>query len=195
MPRIRAALASIALVAFATSAMAQERNIQVQLLAGGYTHTANLNSTGPNAHFRPGYNFGTAVGFNANKYIGVHGDFLYGTSEGLGAGVQGLKINRFFVGAHLELRYPMTERFSPFIFGGAGAVRIDQKGPQNLESFDHFTKAAGMFGAGMAYSVKNLPVDILAEGKLLSYSWNALGYNRNQWDVAYSLGFAYRFRI
>jgi len=196
MPRIRATLAGIALLAIATSAMAQERNIQVQLLGGGYTHTANLNSTGPNAHFRPGYNIGTAVGFTANKYVGVHADFVYSTSEGLGApAVQGVDINRFFVGAHVELRYPMTDRFSPFIFGGAGAVRIDQKGPQNLESFNHFTKAAGMFGAGMAYHMPNAPVDILAEGKLLTYSWNALGYNRNQWDLAYSLGFAYRFKI
>ncbi|HSB54868.1 MAG TPA: outer membrane beta-barrel protein [Gemmatimonadales bacterium] len=195
MSRIRTLLAGVALVGVASSAMAQERNIQLQLLGGGYSHTTNLNATGPISHFRPGFNIAAAVGWNANKYVGVHGDFTFSRNQGLGVEIGNRDINHYYYGAHIEFRYPVSSQFSPFIFGGAGAVTVTQRQNASVQSFPQFTKAAGMFGAGMAYSLPNAPVDILAEGKVLTYRWNALGFDRNQWDVAYSLGFAYRFKI
>ena len=37
----------------------------------------------------------------------------------------GKKVNRYFYGGHLELRYPFENGLAPFAFAGGGAVRSD----------------------------------------------------------------------
>jgi hypothetical protein len=34
---------------------------------------------------------------------------------------------------------------------------------------------------------------MLAEGNVLTYKWAAAPFSRTQWDISYSVGFAYRF--
>ncbi|MGE0442297.1 MAG: outer membrane beta-barrel protein [Gemmatimonadales bacterium] len=194
MSRVVKVLAAAGLVLATTAAQAQERNVQIQFLGGGYSHTANLSKTGADAHFKQGFNLETAVGVMASKYVGVHADFTFARTKGLGnVDFAGKKVDRFFYGGHVELRYPVNESVAPFVFGGAGAVTIDQQGPTADDAFGRFTKPAAMFGAGMAMALPNAPVDVLLQGKALTYKWEAAGFNRQQWDVTYSIGFAYRF--
>jgi hypothetical protein len=130
----------------------------------------------------------------ASKYVGIHADFTYARTQGKGAvAFAGDEVNRYFYGGHIELRYPVTANLSPFIFGGAGAATIQQSG--TVVSFNRFTQLAGMFGAGLAYRVPDSPIDLLVEGKALTFKWDAAGFNRNQLDVTYSVGFAYRFGL
>ena len=129
-----------------------------------------------------------------SRFVAFHGDFTFAQTKALGAvAFENAKVNRYFVGGHAELRYPMGS-FAPFVFGGAGAVKIDQQGPETSEAFNHFTRFATMFGAGLSYDVPNSPLEILAEGKATTYKWAADPFtDRRRWDLSYSLGFAYRF--
>jgi hypothetical protein len=193
---VRNSILVLAGLAFlATPVMGQDRAVVVQVLGGGYSHLTNLNTTGPAAHFKTGFNVAGALGLQLNKYASIHGDFTYAQTKALGSvSFIDAKVNRYFVGGHAELRYPMGS-VAPFLFGGAGAVVVDQQGPQAGESFNHFTRAAGMFGGGLSLGVPNSPLEILAEGKVLTYKWVAAPFNRTQWDVSYSLGLGYRFSL
>jgi hypothetical protein len=186
-------LALAGLAFLATPAIGQERALVVQALGGGYSHAANLNSRGPAAHFKTGFNLGGALGVQLNKYVAIHGDFTFAQTKALGSvSFVNAKVNRYFVGGHTELRYPMGS-IAPFVFAGAGAVVVDQQGPEAKEGFNHFTRVASMFGGGLSFDVPNSPLEILAEGKVLTYKWTGAPFSRTQWDVSYSLGFAYRF--
>jgi hypothetical protein len=186
-------LALAGLAFLATPAMGQDRAVVVQALGGGYSHLANLNSSGPAAHFKTGFNVGGALGVQLNKYVAIHGDFTFAQTKALGnVSFVNAKVNRYFVGMHTELRYPMGS-VAPFVFGGAGAAVVDQQGPDAREGFKHFTRLASIFGGGLSFGVPNSPLEILAEGKVLTYKWAAAPFSRTQWDVGYSLGFAYRF--
>jgi hypothetical protein len=194
MTRLRTLLALGSLALLASPALAQDRAVVFQLLGGGYSHTTNLNRTGSDAHFKTGYNLGAALGVHLTRNVAVHGDFTFASAKGLGAvSFAGDRIDRFFFGGHVELRYPFSNGLAPFVFGGGGAVTVDQRGSTALETVDRFTRGAGMFGAGLSYVIPGSPVELLAEGKALAYKWAAAGFNRMQWDVTYSLGFAYRF--
>lgn len=185
-------LAGLALLA--APAVAQDRAVVFQVLGGGYNHLANLSSSGADAHFKTGFALGGAVGVHATRYVAIHGDFTFARSEALGAmSFAGDRVDRYFYGGHVELRYPFASGFAPFVFGGAGAVTIDERTSGSVpHAFDRFTKAAGMFGAGVSYLIPGAPVEILAEGKALTYKWVAAGFDRQQWDVTYAIGLAYR---
>jgi len=185
------ALAGVALLA--TPGLAQERAVVVQVFGGGYNHLANLNSSGPAADFKTGFSLGGAVGVQLNRYVGVHGDFTFARTVARGdLPFLGAKVNRYFVGAHAEVRYPMG-RVTPFGFAGAGTITVDEKGTEPDEDFKHFTRLAGMFGGGLSFEVPNTPVEVLAQGKVLTYKWAAAPFSRTQWDFSYSIGLAYRF--
>jgi len=167
----------------------QGREIVVSLYGGGADHLADLQESPP-AWFMPGYSLGASVGVQLNPKIGIHGDFTYTRNPVEGSGpMAGGDVNRFFYGVHAEYRYPMGE-WSPFIFGGLGAVSIDQLNP---EAFDPTTRPAAMFGGGLFYQIPEWRLEILGEIKGLTYNWNMAGFNRNMLDVTYVAGLAYRF--
>lgn len=185
--------ASIAVLAFlATPMSAQDRAVTLTVLGGGYNHTTNLNVTGPDAHFKVGYLVGAGAGVQVNRYVAIQADGTIGRSKGTGAVAFANEIvNRYFVGGRVELRYPVGE-VVPFVFGGAGAMIVDQEGPETAEAFNHFTRAAGQFGAGLSVEIPATPLAVLAEGKAVGYKWVAAPYSRQQWDIAYTIGFSYR---
>jgi len=188
-------LAGVGLLA--APASAQDRAVVFQVLGGGYNHLANLSSSGADAHFKTGFAIGGAAGVHLNQYVAVHADFTFARNQARGAlDFAGDNVDRYFYGGHVELRYPVTEAFAPFLFGGAGAVTVNQRTVgAEVAAFNRFTKPAGMFGAGLSYLIPGAPVELLAEGKALTYKWDVAGFNRMQWDVTYSLGFAYRLHF
>lgn len=192
MSRVRHwALGGVFVLGLVGKIAAQDRGVVVQMLGGGYSHVNNLNAAGT-AHWNTGFNAGIAVGYQANQYVGIHGDLALARNKAIGVmPFANTSFNRYFYGAHIELSYPVTERFSPFVFGGGGGVTIDQQGTSGIATF---TKPAAMFGAGMSFALPNSNASVLLEGKGLTYKWDKAGFNKTQFDLSYSLGFAYRFR-
>lgn len=188
--RIAATLA----VALCAAGPLAAQNIVLNVNGGGYTHLANLNSSGT-VDFKPGYNLGGSLGLEFNKYIGLHGDFTYARASARGPSpLSGNDFNRYFYGAHLEGRYPFSSGVTPFGFAGAGAVTVEQVGTVTT-SVPRFTRFAGMAGLGLGYQPAGSRVEIFAEGKTLLYKWDVAGFDRTQADVTYSLGLAYRIAL
>ena len=168
--------------------LAAQREVVFSLYGGGADHLADLHKA-PNAWFMPGYSLGASIGVQVTRYVAVHGDLTFTRNpvEGSGA-IAGGDVNRFFYGAHAEVRYPL-EPVTPFLFAGAGAVSIDQLG---FDTFSPTTRAAVMYGAGAFLDIKGTPLSIMGEIKGLSYNWNMAGFDRTMVDVTYTAGLSYR---
>ena len=165
-----------------------------QTFGGAATHLRDLNSSGSAADFKLGYTLGLAIGLQVNDHIALHGDFTYARNVARGASsFAGVKIDRLYYGAHVELSYPTESGFAPFVFGGGGAVAVEEaaSGPTRI----NFTKPAVMFGAGLRYRIPGVPVELLAEGKSMVYKWEGGGFSRTQWDLSYAVGLAYRMEL
>ena len=175
------------LVLTAAPLVAQQRDVIITVYGGGADHLADLEPSPP-AWFMPGYSLGASVGIQLNKSWAIHGDFTYTRNPVEGSGeLTGGDVNRFFYGVHAEYRYPL-QQWAPFIFGGLGAVSIDQLGAN--ESFDPTTRPAAMIGGGVFYAIPRSRLEITGEVKGLIYNWNMAGYDRNMFDVTYTAGFA-----
>lgn len=185
-------LASIVAAALlAAGSAAAQRTVVLGVYGGGADHLADLTTQAPVASFNPGYSLGATAGYVLNERLAVHGDFTFTRNPAWGAApFAGQDVNRFFVGAHLEYRYPLRYGLTPFVFGGAGVVAIDQLG---LDTFRPTTKAAVMYGGGVFYAVPRTRVEVFGEVKGFTYHWNMAGFHRNMIDVAYGLGVSYRF--
>jgi len=184
--------AVIAAALLGAAPLAAQRAVVFNVNGGGYNHFTNLSASGaPTADFKPGYNFGASVGLGITRYFGLHGDFTYANAQARGASTfAGADVQRFFYGAHLELRYPFESGFIPFAFAGAGAVTV-----RHNDQIPTFTKPAGMLGAGIGYTIPRSNLEVFGEGKTLVYQWNRTGYDRTQWDLTYSVGLAYRLGL
>jgi len=194
MIRVRAVLAVTGLALGATSLTAQERGVIFRIQGGGYSHTTNLNTSTPYAHFKLGFSLGSGLGVQLNKYLAVQGDFAFGRTKGLGdVDFIGDGVNRYYLGGRLDLRYPLSQSFVPYVFGGAGKLWVDQQGVELEENFQHFNRFAGVFGAGLSFRFPNSKLSLLAEGRALTYKWVAEPFNRNQLDLIYNVGLGYRF--
>jgi opacity protein-like surface antigen len=193
-PVYRLAVTVAALFVVATPLVAQQRThtVILSVYGGGADHLADLQSSPP-VWFMPGYDLGASVGLELNRYFAVHGDFTYTRNPTQGRSMfAGSDVNRFFYGAHLEARYPLSIGFSPFAFAGVGAVSIDQLG---VDQFDPFTKPAGMVGGGVFYSLPRSRVEVFGEVKGLTYKWDRAGFDRQMFDVTYSIGASYRLPV
>jgi hypothetical protein len=187
--RIAAVAAVVAALAGPAGA---QRALIVSVYGGGADHLADLQS-GPPVWFMPGYDLGASVGVQLTTFLAVHGDFTFTRNPVRGSGsFAGTDVNRFFYGAHLEARYPLSIGLAPFVFGGAGAVSVDQLG---VDRFKPFTRPALMYGGGLFYAVPRSRVEVFGELKGLTYRWNAAGFNRTMVDVTYSMGASYRLPI
>lgn len=180
-----------ALLLAAAPLAGQGHEAVVSLYAGGADHLVYLQESPP-AWFMPGYAVGFSAGVQLNPKFGIRGDFTYTRNDVQGSGpMVGGDVNRFYYGVHAEYRFPMG-KWSPFVFGGLGAVSIDQLNP---EAFDPTTRAAVMFGGGVFYKLPSTRLETMGEIKGTTYNWNMAGFDRNLLDVTYVAGMAYRFEL
>ncbi len=187
-------LAALAVLALPGTLAAQDQQHAFFLggYGGGAYHLTNLSASGaPSADFKPGWSLGATAGFDIGRYFGLHGDFTYTNTEARGAMTfTGVTFRRFYYGAHLEARYPLTTSFTPYLFAGGGAVTIDQTSGTEVGVF---TKPAAMYGLGFSYQLPDSPLGLFLEGKNMVYKWDKGGFNSTLIDLAYVGGLSYRF--
>jgi hypothetical protein len=171
---------------------AQDRALVFSVYGGGADHLADLQSSPP-VWFMPGYDLGASVGLQLNQYFAIHGDFTFTRNPTHGfKSFAGADVNRYFYGAHLEARYPLSIGITPFAFGGLGAVSVDQLG---VDQFKPFTRPALMYGGGLFYPIPRSRLEAFGELKGLTYRWNTAGFHRTMFDVTYSVGMSYRLPV
>lgn len=198
--KIRRVLSALGLLLAAAATLAAQelepsgaKNGIFNVSFGGYTVLNHLDAAAT-TDFRTGYNVDLSIGWQLTDFVGLHTDFTFARAEARGtAPFAGFFFNRFFYGVHAELRKPVEYGVAPYGFVGGGAVTVVETGAE--ATMQSFTRPAAMFGLGMFFEVPRSSLQMFAEGKGLVYSWKEPGYGETQWDVTYSLGLTYRFRI
>src|SRR6476660_609265 len=128
---------------------------------GGNSPLTNLNETG-SADLKTGWTLGGGAGVQVNPYLAVRGVFDFARDKGSAGSTAfaGQRFNHYFYGGDIQLRYPTTSGFAPYILAGAGAVTIDNK---DDPTFDKFTKFAGKAGLGVEYVFPSNGVGVFAQ--------------------------------
>ncbi len=157
---------------------------------GGNSSLADLNDAGT-ASFNTGWSAGGGVGLQVNRFIALRGTFDFARTEGEGAGageLAGQRLNRYFYGGDVQLRYPTASGFAPYLLLGAGAVTIDGK---DDGAFESLTRLAGKGGLGVEYLLRN-NVGLFAQGATYVYEYDRGGFEKTQWDLLWTAGLSYR---
>jgi len=185
----------VACIAMASPLRAQQTALVFRVDGGAYTHPKNLDQNGSAAFLKRGYDLSTSVGLELNKYLAIDGDATFGEARGsTGEPFLGRKLDRYFVGGDVELRYPIHQ-FVPFAFAGGGAVILREAGFGSTPEFQGFTRGAGLFGGGLAFRPSGRPIEVTATSRWLTYRWTGNPVQATVRDATFALGVAYRVRL
>ena len=157
---------------------------------GGNSALTNLNDAGT-AALNTGWTAGGGVGVQFNRFVALRGTFDFARTEGEGTAagtLNGQRLNRYFYGGDVQLRYPTRSGFAPYLLLGAGAVTIEGS---DAAGIDNFTKFAGKGGLGVEYQLRN-NVGIFAQGATYVYDYDRGGFDKTQWDLLWTAGLSYR---
>jgi len=125
--------------------------------------------------------------------VALRGDFTFARNElELNEAATGSSLNRFFYDAAVQVQYPTASGWTPYAFGGAGAVTLDPEGSDNAQ-----TKFAGTGGLGLSYAIpgSNLGVGVETKGWIYDFSGldGGLGaFEKTQFEMTWSAGVSYR---
>jgi len=181
-------------LALTLPAAAQDRALVFFARGGGFNGLTNLDQAGTTDFKRTGYNVGGGVGVQVQKYVALRGDFTFARNEMRNnQAPTGIRLNRLLYDAAVQLQYPTSGGFTPYLFAGGGAVTLHQVGT----SGQNRTRGAGTLGLGFNYQIPRSPLGIFAEGKSWLYQAKNLGgalvgFDKTQYEVAWSGGFSYR---
>jgi len=188
--------AAVAALAVSTPVLAQstasDAGATVAVKLGGFSPVVDLNDA-KTADFKTGVTAGAGLGYQFNPYIGVRATFDYARTESRGAGqstalIAGTKVNRYIYGAEIKLNAP-TGSVSPYLLAGAGAVTFSP----DVTNHTNFTKPAGKVGVGLDFTIPNTRAAIFVEGAGWFYKFDQNGFDKAQFDIAYTAGVSYRF--
>ena len=184
-------------LAVAATSQAQGHPVWVSARSGGFNGLANLDAATSTNLKKAGYNVGATVGVELQRYIAVRGDFTFAQNQLRSGGVNtGNHLNRFFYDAAVQLQYPNSSGFEPYLLAGGGAVTLHENGAHVSSK----TTGAGTFGLGINYAIPGTGFGVFAEGQGWVYKLNGLdgflsGYDKTQVDLGWSGGISYRIML
>jgi opacity protein-like surface antigen len=182
--------ASVAAVALAGPARAQERSVGLYLRRGGFGSPTSLIGAPADGAGGRRRTVGGGVGLQLSRFVAVRGDFTYARYElETRGGERDDRLERFYYDAVVRLQYPTAIGLQPYVFAGGGAVRLrttDSRGPDQL-------KPAGTFGLGVSYAVPGTRLGLFLEGKGWAYAKPAGDQFRGA--VGWTLGLSYRIPL
>jgi opacity protein-like surface antigen len=156
---------------------------------GGNSSLTDLDDAGTTS-LKTGWTAGGGVGVQVNQFVAVRGTFDFAQAKGDNAtAFSGQKLNRYFYGGDVQLRYPTPSGLAPYVLLGAGAVTIDNS---DNASFDRFTKFAGKGGLGVEYALPRSNVGIFAQANSYIYKFDRNGFDKTQVDLLWTGGLNYR---
>jgi Outer membrane protein beta-barrel domain len=184
-------LSLLAPAVLSAQSTSQQRNIIFFANGGGASPVTDLNDAGT-ASLKTGWTAGGGVGVQINPYVALRGTFDFTRTEGEGtaAGTLGsANLNHYFYGGDVQLRYPTTSGFAPYVLLGAGAVTIDNA---DNAAFESFTKFAGKGGLGVEYTFAQNNVGLFAQATSYLYDYDRNGFDKTQADLLWTAGLSYR---
>ncbi|NLG63122.1 MAG: porin family protein [Candidatus Cloacimonetes bacterium] len=195
MSRYTRILGALALTfVLAQGAQAQERGVTFAVRGGGFNSLTDLNDAGTADFKKTGYSLGATAGIDLHRYVALRGDFTFARNELQQDGREtGSDLNRFFYDGAVQLQYPTSSGWRPYLFVGAGAVTLHPVGTSGSDK----TKFAGTGGLGVSYTLPSSNVGFFVEGKSWLYELSDLGgpladFDDTQFDVTWTAGVSYR---
>jgi opacity protein-like surface antigen len=177
---------------------------QPMIFFSGGGHNS-LRDVDPNSdtNFRSGYNFGGGLGIQLSRSVALRGVYTFSRSEGRSGTFSPISNNDFdrhYYGADLQLRAMNDSGFTPYIFGGGGAVTVRPDSGAVITSplgvrfsNNSWTKPAARFGLGFEYQIPDTGFGLFAEGSGWAYEWDRYGFDETQVDATWGGGLTYRF--
>ena len=129
------------------------------------------------------------MGLQLNANVAIRSSATLTSSEyrGPSLALSDSTFRRQFVSFDVQTGLPTTSGWAPYMFAGAGWVRIDPRDPDT----QHFSKFAAHFGAGTNYVFNNAFFALFAELGTYLYDFSELGFSSYQFDLQFLAGIAY----
>jgi hypothetical protein len=197
---IRATGSVVALLIISAPLEGRQRSLSFFIDGGGYTPLVTVESS-PSVKFNTGFNVGGGATFALTEIWAIRGDFTFdrnsGTDERDTLPTINGDYNRFTYGLDIVFRVPLRGQFVPYASAGGGFTTIDPDLTDKTEgTYGHFfTKPTGRVGVGATFAPKNSNFEVILDAMGLVYKFDQIQLNTTQFDLIYSLGFAYRLSL
>jgi len=164
---------------------AQDQALVLSVHGGRHSPVVNLTDTGDD--LTPGFSVGGGLALQINPNLAVRtiGTYHRTRYRGTTQAPPDSGAAQYVLGADLQVGWPGTSAFVPYVYFGGGAV---------VTSFDDSargtsTRAAGRFGVGLN-RVGGLGAWFIEVGGLL-YKFDGFELTKMQFDIEARLGFAF----
>ena len=150
------------------------------------------------AEFKSGFVLGGGTAYRLNRFVAIRGNFNFARAEARDAGprplspIAGNHFNRFLYDGDVQLRYPLRDGMTPYVFVGGGGITVQRDVARNRSAF---TQGAGKVGAGLNYQLPDSDVGVYVEGAGWIYKWDRYGFDNVQFDATLSAGISYRLHF
>ena len=176
----------------ATEAGAQDKAVGFAVRGGGFNGLTELDEAGTADFKKTGYNAGVGVTLDLSKYFAIRADANLARNELQINDVEtGQDMSRLFYDAAVQVQYPING-FKPYLFVGAGAVRLHAVG----QDLDDETEFAGNAGLGVTYTVPGTQLAFGIEGKSWFYDLpddeENEEFTKTQFEAGWNAVIAYR---
>lgn len=181
--------AAALLVPTASPVAAQGEDTQMAVSAfGGFTTDPGGFDVFRESEFDAGANIGAALSFRLSPNLAIRGDIARAWSSGHEGGAvnEDVDFDRTYYGVSVEGRLPLSA-VTPYVVGGGGLVNVDRSAPSNRYSFDTL---GGRLGLGIAYPLRNAPIELFVEGNSWFYGRTSTGEG-TQTDLSLSAGLTF----
>lgn len=174
-------------------AASAQRTLYLYGVAGGATSVNDLDDA-ETTSLSSEFTGGGGIGYQFSKVIGIRGDIMFSQPSVEGSGLTGVAngsdMDRLFYGGEVTFSLPTSGRFVPFVGVGGGVVRLDP------DQGGSFSEGAFRGSLGVNYRVPGADrLGILVQGTGWAYSFDRFGVDNNQFDIVYSAGISYSFRL
>lgn len=173
---------------------AQNKAVGFAVRGGVFNGVTDLDAAGTADFKKKGYNAGVGINFELSKHFAIRGDVDLARNElQINDAETGEDLSRLFYDASIQFQYP-TGNFKPYLFVGAGAVRLH---PVGTEDSNH-TKFAGTAGLGVNYTIPGTRLGLGVEGKSWLYDLPDLDdedFDKTQFEASWNAKITYRIPL
>lgn len=175
---------------------AQDRSVGFAIRGGVFNGVTDLDDAGTANFQKTGYNAGVGIGVELTKYFAIRADANLARNELKVNDIEtGQDVSRLFYDAALQFQYPIGDSFKPYLFVGAGAVRLHAVG----QDLDDRTEFAGTAGLGVTYTVPGTNLALGIEGKSWLYDLpedeDNDEFTKTQFEASWNAVIAYRIPL
>ncbi len=178
-----------------SEAGAQDKAVGFAVRGGVFNGVTELDEAGTADFKKTGYNAGVGINLELTKYFAVRADANLARNELQIDDVEtGQDMSRLFYDAALQFQYPIGNSFKPYLFVGAGAVRLHAVG----QDLDDETKFAGTAGLGVNYTIPGTNLGLGVEGKSWLYDLPESDneeFSKRQFEASWNAVISYRIPL